>query len=71
MVNPSCPGCVNSPDFQVNVNSDGSYALAVDGVTWLNSGNTEFRGNGETFSTSNGSLKVCLPLTSSDVCIMK
>ncbi|XP_067661068.1 uncharacterized protein [Haliotis asinina] len=45
-------------DFAVNVNSDGTYNVVVQGDVWLKSAPTFFRADGQVFSSADGSLKL-------------
>ncbi|XP_046547869.1 uncharacterized protein LOC124257772 [Haliotis rubra] len=45
-------------DFAVNVNSDGTYSVVVQGDVWLKSAPTFFRADGQVFSSADGSLKL-------------
>ncbi|XP_046547865.1 uncharacterized protein LOC124257770 isoform X1 [Haliotis rubra] len=54
-------------DFAVNVNSDGTYNVIVQGDVWLKSAPTFFRADGQVFSSADGSLKLVKNTQSSGV----
>ncbi|XP_071096653.1 uncharacterized protein [Haliotis cracherodii] len=54
-------------DFAVNVNSDGTYNVVVQGDVWLKSAPIFFRSDGEVFTTADGSLKLVKNTLSSGV----
>ncbi|XP_046547875.1 uncharacterized protein LOC124257775 [Haliotis rubra] len=57
-------------DFAVNVNSDGTYSVVVQGDVWLKSAPTFFRADGQVFSSADGSLKLVKNTQSSGVDII-
>ncbi|XP_046547850.1 uncharacterized protein LOC124257765 isoform X2 [Haliotis rubra] len=54
-------------DFAVNVSSDGTYSIVVQGDVWLKSAPTFFRADGQVFSSADGSLKLVKNTQSSGV----
>ncbi|XP_046561027.1 uncharacterized protein LOC124270048 [Haliotis rubra] len=54
-----CSGASTKGDsFTINVNTNGSYSIAVQGNVWLQSAPTFVRVNKQVFSTADGSLKL-------------
>ncbi|XP_071096650.1 uncharacterized protein [Haliotis cracherodii] len=54
-------------DFDVNVNSDGTYNVVVQGDVWLKSAPIFFRSDGKVFTTADGSLMLVKNTLSSGV----
>uniref|UniRef100_A0A2C9LY81 Uncharacterized protein n=1 Tax=Biomphalaria glabrata TaxID=6526 RepID=A0A2C9LY81_BIOGL len=51
--------------LSVNIITNGSYSLSVNGVTWLTSGNTFFNNGGRQYSTADKSLSLLNSTTTS------
>ena len=50
------PCAALASQLELELRANGSYALRLDGATWLESGATFFTAGGATFSTADGSL---------------
>ncbi|XP_067662761.1 uncharacterized protein [Haliotis asinina] len=54
-----CSGAITKGDsFEINVNTNGSYSISVQGNVWLQSAPTFVRVNKQVFSTAEGTLKL-------------
>lgn len=47
-----------SDDLSISIVTNGSYSIAVNGTTWLNSAPTFFNANNRTYSSADGTLKL-------------
>ncbi|XP_046559428.1 uncharacterized protein LOC124268493 [Haliotis rubra] len=61
------PCAEGKQDFAVNVNTDGSYNVVVQGEVWLKSAPTFFTSDSKVFTTADGSLKLVKNTQSSGV----